>query len=60
MTQITTPLAVSIDDTAALLSLSRSSVYKLINEGRLRYVQLNGRRMIPRTAIEELLEPNQV
>lgn len=52
------PLVASIDSTAELLGISRSTVYKLMSDGTLRYVQLGGRRMIPRAAIEELLAPS--
>ena len=36
---------------------SRDTAYKLMRSGRLRYVDIGGRRFIPNEAAEELLQP---
>lgn len=48
-------LAHSVIEAAALLGISRTSVYTLLTSGALRSVRVAGRRLIPRAAIEELL-----
>ena len=40
------PLFVDIDDTADLLRIGRSSVYKLIHEEKLRVTKLGRRRVL--------------
>lgn len=49
------PLALSINDTAAALSCGRDSVYKLIEQGRLRGVRIGDRTVVPMSSIRELL-----
>jgi excisionase family DNA binding protein len=39
----------------AVSGLSRSTLYELIKNGRLRAVKVAGRRLIPRDALEALL-----
>lgn len=51
----TKPLAYSIPDAARQLSVSRSHLYKLINDGHVRRVKIGGRSVIPTTEIERLL-----
>jgi excisionase family DNA binding protein len=48
--------AYSIPETAALLTISRPSVYKLVREGSLPIVRLNGRTIVPATSIRNLLK----
>jgi excisionase family DNA binding protein len=48
-------LAYRINDAAAVTGLSRSKLYELIAEGRLRSIKVAGRRLIPRDALEALL-----
>jgi len=36
--------------------LSRSTLYRLMGDGQLAYLKVRGRRLIPRTALAELLE----
>ena len=46
-----------IDEARALLGgISRKSIYDLIEAGALRTVMIAGRRLVPDTAIDELLE----
>lgn len=49
------PLVDSIEDTAARLNVSRTTIYELISSGRLRSVKLGKRRLVPRDAQRELL-----
>jgi excisionase family DNA binding protein len=48
-------LALRVDDAAKAIGLSRSSIYTLIGEGRLRSVLVAGRRLIPTDALRDLL-----
>jgi excisionase family DNA binding protein len=45
----------SVGEAAALAGLSISFLYILMERGTLRSVKLGGRRLIPREALEELL-----
>jgi len=50
-------LSYSIDETIEILGISRATFYtSLINTGRLRTVMVGGRRLIPRSALLELLD----
>jgi excisionase family DNA binding protein len=50
-------LAYSVSETAKLLSVGRTTLYQMMDSGRLRYVQIGGRkRIIPHDAISELLK----
>ena len=46
--------AYPINETAVLLGISRSSVYRLINEGELRAIYLGGRRLVPSDEIDRI------
>lgn len=48
------PLAYSIPNAGKALGVGRSSIYCLINEGRLKSIQVRGRRLIPRDEVERL------
>lgn len=48
-------LALSVDDTAERLSLSRNAVNDLIRARQLRSVKIGRRRLVPVDAIHELL-----
>jgi excisionase family DNA binding protein len=50
-----TVLAYRINDAAKVAGLSRSSLYVLIGEGKLRSVLIAGRRLIPADALRDLL-----
>jgi excisionase family DNA binding protein len=50
-----TVLAYRVNDAAKVAGLSRSSLYVLINEGKLRSVLVAGRRLIPADALRDLL-----
>ena len=47
------PLMYRVDEAAAGLRLSRSSVYELIRSGQLRTVKQGRRRLVPVTALAE-------
>ncbi|MGI8753325.1 MAG: excisionase family DNA-binding protein [Acidimicrobiales bacterium] len=49
------PKAVSVDDAAQLLGLGRSSLYDLLEVGRIRSVKVGSRRLVPTAAIDEFL-----
>lgn len=49
------PLALRIDDAAAAVGLSRSTLYKLIAANKLRTVKVAGRRLIPVSALRALI-----
>ena len=48
-------LAFNINEAARVSGLSRSSLYKLLAEGKLPSIKVAGRRLIKRSAIETLL-----
>jgi len=48
----------SINEAAKALSLGRTSIYALINEGRLETVKIGRRRLIKVDSIKRLLEPH--
>jgi excisionase family DNA binding protein len=50
-----TVLAYRVNDAAKVAGLSRSSLYVLIGEGKLRSVVVAGRRLIPADALRDLL-----
>jgi excisionase family DNA binding protein len=49
-------LAYRINDACHVLSISRSSIYNMIGDGRLKSISIAGRTLIPRTEIDRLLE----
>lgn len=49
------PISVSIEDATKLTGISRSRIYELMNEGRLRSVHIGRRRLIPTASLRELL-----
>ncbi|HEY8616299.1 helix-turn-helix domain-containing protein [Phenylobacterium sp.] len=50
-----TPQAYSVKDAAAVSGIGRSTLYKLMKDGRLTVVRVGSRTLIPRQAIEALL-----
>ena len=49
-------LVASVRDAARMMGISRSSVYRLIGNRKLRTVKIGGRRLIPASALDALLE----
>lgn len=60
--QILTPsrLAYPIDETAALLGVSRRTVYELISRGELRPVRIGARQRIPAAELQRITRPQEV
>lgn len=52
------PVTYSIKDVAALLGLGRTTVYKLIGEGRLTRVKIGARTLVPAADVRALLTAN--
>jgi len=50
-----TVLAYRVNDAAKVAGLSRSSLYCLMGDGKLRSVLVGGRRLIPADALRDLL-----
>ena len=50
------PMAFSIKDAGATLSLGKTTIFNLIREGRLRVVRVGGRTLIPADSLRALLE----
>jgi excisionase family DNA binding protein len=48
------PIAVSPQEATRLLSLGMTTIYKLINEGRLESTVIGGRRLILYTSLKKL------
>jgi excisionase family DNA binding protein len=49
-------LTYSINDTAKVLALGRTTIYALINEGRLDTVKLGRRRLVKAESIRRLVD----
>lgn len=47
--------AYRVNEAVAAYRLSRSTLYKLISDGKLHTVKVAGRRLIPRDAMEALI-----
>jgi len=48
-------LALRLDDSATISGLSRSTLYNLINAGKLKDCRVGGRRLILRADLESLI-----
>ena len=55
-TQHDTKLAYSIKEAASALSLGRSRIYELLNEGKLESRKIGKRTVIPTASLHRLLE----
>ena len=49
-------LAVSIVEAAGVCGLSRATLYRLINQKRLATIKIGARRLVPLTALDDLVE----
>ena len=49
-------LCYSVSDAAVRLSSSRSKLFELIKKGELRSIKLDGKRLIPEAALQDLVE----
>lgn len=50
----------TITQAMAFLSMSRSSIYKLMESGRLTYCRIGGARRIPWASLERLVQDSTV
>ena len=53
---ITQPLTLRINDAAKALGIGRSSIYRLINQGKLRTVKIAGRTLVPATEVRRIVD----
>jgi excisionase family DNA binding protein len=49
---------VSVDEAALMLGVGRSTMYELLETGRVRSVKVGSRRLIPVTALNDFLAEN--
>ncbi len=54
------PITLSIADAAALIGVSRSTIYKLINTQRLKAIKIGTRTLITMASVETLLAPSSM
>jgi excisionase family DNA binding protein len=57
--QTTTPAAFTVRDFCRALSISRSHLYSLVKQGRIRIVKVGGRTLVPGTELRRLLGPSE-
>ncbi|MEM8697024.1 MAG: helix-turn-helix domain-containing protein [Pseudomonadota bacterium] len=50
------PVTISVSGAAKALGLGRTSIYELINEGRLETIKIGRRRLIKTASIRRLVE----
>lgn len=50
------PLNVSIPDAANILAVGRSTVYELLNDGRLKSVKIGSRRLVTVASVKAFAE----
>lgn len=46
----------TVDDVAELLQLSRSTIYRLISQGKLRSTRIASKVRVPESAVEQLIQ----
>jgi excisionase family DNA binding protein len=51
------PLTVTVQEARRLSGLGKTTVFKLIGEGRLRVVKVRGRTLVRYDSLKNLLEP---
>ena len=50
-----TPISVNIDEACRLVGVRRSTIYKLVNDNKLRLVKIRRRSVIPFSDLEKLI-----
>lgn len=53
---INTPMAMSPQDAARAIGISRSSLYRLMKQGRIRTVKLGRRTLVPTSELSALID----
>ena len=53
---INTPMAMSPRDAARAIGISRSSLYRLMKQGRIRTVKLGRRTLVPTSELSALID----
>ena len=53
---LNTPMAMSPQDAARAIGISRSSLYRLIQQGRVRTVKLGRRTLVPTSELSALID----
>jgi excisionase family DNA binding protein len=53
-------LTLSVDETATLLGISRQLAYTSVKEGRIPAIRIGRRLLVPRRALEKLLEEGRL
>lgn len=56
MAEVIQPEGFSVKDFCVQYALSRSTIYKLMSQGKIRTVKVAGKRLIPRETGESLLK----
>jgi excisionase family DNA binding protein len=51
----TAPHLLAVNDAALALGISRAHLYRLLSDGSLRSIHIGRRRLVPASAIEDLL-----
>jgi excisionase family DNA binding protein len=54
------PLVISINDTAKVLGVGRSSIYGLMKEGRLESIKIGRRTLLTTASINRLTQGNRL
>lgn len=49
-------LLCTVEETAELLAIGRTSAFRLVREGQIRSVKIGSRRLVPRAAVEAFVE----
>ena len=60
MTTLVDRQTVTVIEAAKILGISRTSAFEAIHRGQIPYVRIGRRILIPRAALERLLEGGQV
>jgi excisionase family DNA binding protein len=56
-TKSTSRIAYRVKEAAEAIGLGRSTLYEMMKEGKLRFVKVNNRRLIPADALMALIHP---
>jgi len=58
--KLLSPMSYTVEGFLKNVPIGRTSLYKLIKEGKLKSVMISGRRIIPAKEAERLLEPVEI